>query len=256
MNAETKFPKTLKHGSIQRIFDDLFFVTGIFSMPSRMPMAFSRNMTIIRQGDELNLVNTVRLSEDGLRQLDDLGKVTNVIRIAAFHGSDDPFYKERYGAKVWSIDAPYASGFNKEAAADDVYFHADVVVDESTTLPIENAQLVEFTSCKPREALLLLQRDNGIIVSGDCLQNWSKTDEYFSFFARVMMKMMGFIKPHNIGPGWLKIMAPDLNEVRDILNYDFDHVLPAHGQPVIGGAKELYGSTIQQLIKKNGLEHQ
>jgi len=100
-----------------------------------------------------------------------------------------------------------------------------------------------FTS----EGLLLLQRENGIVISGDCLQNWNKADEYFSFLAKVMMKMMGFIKPHNIGPGWLKLATPDANEIKSILELDFQHVIPAHGEPVINGAKELYKSAIDKL---------
>jgi hypothetical protein len=48
--------------------------------------------------------------------LDALGKVTDVIRIAGFHGMDDPFYKERYGAKVWVVRGQrYVAGFDSKA---------------------------------------------------------------------------------------------------------------------------------------------
>ena len=62
-----------------------------------------------------------------------------------------------------------------------------------------------------------------------------------------MMKMMGFLKPHNIGPGWLKTAQPDVNEIKALLDLDFDHLLPAHGEPVINGAKAAYSVTINRL---------
>ena len=49
------------------------------------------------------LVNSVRLDVAGLAALEALGRVTDVIRLAGNHGMDDPFYKDRYGAKVWAV---------------------------------------------------------------------------------------------------------------------------------------------------------
>jgi len=247
MTTKKTFSEARKHGDIQEVFSNIYFVPGTVAMSGPLPMRFSRNMTIIKEGEDLTLVNSVRLNEAGLKQLDELGKVKNVIRLAAFHGKDDPFYKNRYNAKVWSINAPYVSGFNKTPKPAEIYFNPDVVLNGSSVLPLKNTKLVDFKSCIPSEALLLLQRENGIVISGDCLQNWDKTDEYFSFFAKTMMKMMGFIKPHNIGPGWLKLTTPDANEIKSILELDFQHVLPAHGEPVINGAKELYKSAIHKL---------
>ena len=247
MTTEKTFPEARKHGDIQEVFSNVYAVTGTVVMKGPLPMRFSRNMTIIEEDEDLTLINSVRLNEAGLKQLDELGKVKNVIRLAAFHGMDDPFYKNRYNAKVWSINAPYVSGINKTSKPADIYFNPDVVLDNSTILPLKDTKVVEFKSCTPSEALLLLQRENGIVISGDCLQNWYKADEYFSFMAKIMMKMMGFIKPHNIGPGWLKLATPDANEIKSILELDFQHVLPAHGEPVINGAKELYKSAIFKL---------
>ena len=247
MKERRPFPIALKHGDVQKLFEDIYFVTGTVIMKAPVALRFSRNMAILRQGDELTLVNSVRLNEMGLKQLDQLGRVKHVIRLAGFHGMDDPFYKDRYGAKIWSVDAPYATGVDKRPKPEQIYFEADEVVSDSTELPIEDAQLVDFKLCTPGEALMLLPREGGILISGDSLQNWAKADEYFNFTARVMMKMMGFLKPHNIGPGWLKTAQPDLNEIKALLDLDFDHLLPAHGEPVINGAKAAYSVTINRL---------
>jgi hypothetical protein len=244
MTSDRPFPEALKHGDISEIFPDVHFVTGTVAMSGPLPMRFSRNMTIFCQDGALTLVNSLRLSEAGLSALDRLGKVEHVIRLAGFHGMDDPFYKDRYGAKIWSVDAAYVAGFDAKAES---YLAPDVVIDGQSDLPLKDARLIEFKSAKPREGLLLLPQEGGILVSGDCLQNWARADRYFSLPARVMMKIMGFIKPVNVGPGWLKAAKPDKDEVKTLLDLDFSHVLPAHGSPVIGDAKAQYAPVISQL---------
>src|SRR5262249_50191386 len=161
------------------------------------PVRFSRNMTVVRQGERLILVNSVRLDDAGLAALDQLGKVTDVVRLAANHGMDDPFYADPYGAKVWVVKGQrYTAGFDTRSPK--TYFTPSGELDASTTLPIEGARLISIQSSPP-EGLLLLSSHDGVIVSGDCLQNWAEPDAYFSWLGRVMMKGMGFIKPTNIG---------------------------------------------------------
>ena len=243
----TEFPKARPHGEFTEPFKDVFFITGGMRMAGRLPMSFSRNMTVIRHDGALTLVNTVRLNETGLAELEQLGKVEHVIRLAGFHGMDDPFYKDRYGAKVWAVkDQVYAPGFNPSLTSDAGHFHPDVEIDEETELPLPGARLYRFKSTRPGEGLLLLARDGGILISGDCLQNWHKTDRYFSLLAKFMMRRMGFIKPHNVGPGWLKLAKPDKAELEAILDLDFDHVLPAHGTEVIGHAKAAFRPAIER----------
>ncbi len=244
MTTTRPFPDALKHGEIEELFTDIFSVTGSVTLPVRLPMRFSRNMTIIREGENLTLVNTVRLNPSGLDALEKLGKVKSIIRLAAFHGMDDPFYKDRYDAKVWSVDAPYFSGFD---AKSEPYFSPDETVDANTELPVNGAKLISIASATPTEGLMLLEREGGIIISGDCLQNWAKPDRYFNLPARLMMRMMGFIKPYNIGPGWLKATKPDPGEIKSLLDLEFDHVLPVHGTPVIGNARQRYRPAIDAL---------
>ena len=123
-------------------------------MPGRLSVHVSRNMTVIREGGRLVLVNAVRLDDRGLAALDALGKVTDVLRLAANHGMDDPFYADRYGAKVWTVKGQrYTAGF--DASATKTYFAPDVEMDDKTTLPLEGARLHVIHSPRP-EALLLL----------------------------------------------------------------------------------------------------
>jgi hypothetical protein len=238
-------PDALPHGELREVLPGIHFVTGTVPLPGPMPVRFSRNMTIIREGDRLVIVNSMRLDDAGLAALDKLGKVTDVVRIAANHGMDDPFYRERYKAKVWVVKGQrYTAGFDTNKP--DVYFEPDVEMDASTELPVAGARLYRIDS-NPPEGLLVLERHGGTVVTGDCLQNWAATDEYFSWLARPMMKMMGFIKPHNVGPGWLKQGKPPKEQLRGILDLEFANVLTSHGAAVIGGARDHYRPAIERV---------
>ena len=63
------------------------------------------------------------------------------------------------------------------------------------------------------------------------------------------MRMMGFIKPYNVGPAWFSNTKPDANEVVEKLSIPFDHLIPAHGEPVIGQASKKYEPAIQRLLQ-------
>src|SRR5262249_19773038 len=130
------FPQALPHGELREVLPDIFLVTGTVGMPGPLPVRFSRNMTVVKEGDRLVLVNSLRLDAAGLAKLDGLGKVTDVLRLAANHGMDDPFYKDRYGAKVWMVRGQrYTVGFN--TSAQETYFSPDVAMDATTALPLE-----------------------------------------------------------------------------------------------------------------------
>lgn len=242
-----RFPPVLPHGAIQEIFPDVFMVTGTAQMNTPVPLRFSRNMTILRQGHELTLVNSVRLNEAGLKALETLGEVKHVIRLAAFHGMDDPFYQDRYGAEVWSVESPYATGTSTKPSPNKIYFTPNHWLPAESALPLMDAELIVLQSPQPQEALLLLHRHDGVLISGDCLQNWHTTDQYFNLIGKILMKTMGFLKPYNVGPAWLKVTRPDVQELKNLMNLNFTHLLPAHGAAVLGEAKELYREVLQQL---------
>ncbi len=240
-------PPALAHGAIREVVPGIHFVTGTIRMKSP-PVAFSRNMTILREGEKgerLVLLNAVRLDDAGLASLDALGRVTDVIRLAGGHGMDDPFYRERYKAKVWALAGQrYTPGL--EPNAPDVFLEPDVAIGPDTVLPISGARLYTIRS-NPPEGMLLLDRHGGTLVAGDCLQNWPRSDAYFNWLARFVMPMMGFIRAHNVGPVWLKACKPPREDLRGILDLDFANVLPAHGEPVIGKAREQFRPAIERV---------
>lgn len=155
-------PEAQRHGELSEILPDIFLVTGSMKIG---PMRFSRNMTVVREGERLVIVNSVRLDEDGLVALDKLGKVTDVIRLAGFHGSDDRFYKGRYDAKVWTLKGQtYFAGLDPKKG--EIDFTADASLDEAQELPIAGASLYRVDT-EPPEGILRIDAGGGTLITGD-----------------------------------------------------------------------------------------
>ena len=241
-------PPAWPHGDIESVLPDLYMVRGAMQIAGS-PLRFSRNMTIVRDDDELTLINPVRLDERGLAALDELGKVRNIVRLAGFHGRDDRFYSERYGALVHAIDGQvYVSGFDFSA---EPTFKADVPLHRGDELPIRDARLYVFDGANPPEGAVLLFREGGVLVCGDALQNWARPDRFFNLPGRLMMRAMGFLRAYNVGPGWLKKARPSKEGLLGLLDLRFEHVLPAHGDPVLGNAKNRFRPAIERAAARS-----
>lgn len=207
-----EFPAAMPHGAIDEVFDNVFVVRGRFKINAMVH--FDRNMAIVRRGDELVAINSVRLTDDGEAQLAKLGKVKHVVRIGAFHGMDDPYFVDRYGATLWGPKGKALSNADKPLDGDVIHF-------EKAAHP---------------EAAILLPQDGGTLITCDSYQNWTTT-KHCSLLAALSVKMMGF-GPAVIGPRWAKKMGPDVRADFDALaKRDFKHLIPGHGTVLRDEAK-------------------
>ena len=82
-----QFPKVMPHDALIPIFKDAWYLTGSVMLKPMVRLA--RNMVVLREGDELTIINSVRLNAEGEAALDALGKVKHVMKIGG-HGMDDP----------------------------------------------------------------------------------------------------------------------------------------------------------------------
>jgi hypothetical protein len=215
----THFPKVEPHGSIQEIFTDVYVVTG--SVQFKPLLRLPRNMIILRNGEELTLVNTVRLDESGEAALDALGLVKNIMKIG-FHGMDDDYYMDRYQPTRWSIADANGATANS----------SDVALSESTPLPVPQARAFLFRETVLPEAAILLERDGGLLITCDSVQHWAPHN-LMSPVAKLVTRLMGFQHPAQIGPPWRGkqtraegSLRPDFER---ILELPFKHIIGGHG---------------------------
>lgn len=233
----TDFPPAQPHDPIQALTDRLYVVRGAMRM--NPVLRLSRNMAIIRHGDDLTLVDPIRLSAEGESALRDLGAVKHIVRLGAFHGLDDPWYKHRFGAELWC--QPGGTAYSEPSL--------DQPLEPDTELPFPEADLFRFNGTRQPEAALLLHDPPGILVTCDAIQHYGDYT-HNNLMARLAMPFIGFPKTTVLGPFWLKMMAPEGGSLRSefdrLLELDFAALIAAHGTYLPSGAK----SAVRRAVDK------
>lgn len=222
------YPEAFPHDPIREVAPDLFFVGATFKM-NRL-MRISRNMVIVRSGEELTLVNPIRLSPEGEKELEALGTVKHVVRLGSFHGYDDSYAVARFAAQFWC--QPGSDHYQEPKP--------DHELVEGGPLPIRDAELFEFHEIKKPECALLIKRGNGILIVCDGLQHYGDFSRH-SLVAKMMMPLLGFGRRMLVGPLWLKYLTKSGRTVKPdferLLEMPFDALISAHGTPLMKGAK-------------------
>jgi hypothetical protein len=211
------------HGTLQVAFPEIFFVIGTNrTRHAGVDIQTSRTMVVLRENGALTLLNTVRLGEEGLRDLEALGEVRNVVRLGAFHGRDDPFYRDRYGATLWAL--PGAEHLDGRGP--------DRVLGSGGAFPVRTGEVFVFSSARFPEAAVLLHREGGILITCDAVQNWARVDELFSAECGEQFAAQGLIRTANIPSTWRLACTPSVDDFRRLLALPFRHLISAHGEPL------------------------
>lgn len=235
----SEFAEAMPHGELVEVFPEVFFVTGSMRGEFFGSMwQFSRNMVVLREDGLLTIVNSVRLNEAGLRQLESLGKVVNVVRIGDMHGIDDPFYVERYGAVFWAMPG--------------MDVQEELKVDKWLTaggeMPVRDSSLFEFKTSKMPEGILRIDRAGGIMIACDSLQNWVGPDEFFDATTVETMRGMGFFTKAGIGLAWIHESSPKADDFVRLKEIPFTHALCGHGEPLRDTAHADYHQAFQRFF--------
>ncbi|NKB98765.1 MAG: hypothetical protein GKR90_09775 [Pseudomonadales bacterium] len=217
------YPEALPHSLPEEISSGIFVVYG--SVQANALARFSRNMVVVQDGNDLTLINPVRMSEEGLEALESLGEIKHILRLAPFHGMDDPFYSDRYQPTFWS----FTDGANFQEPA------IDQTLQEGGALPFPGAELFVFNCMNQTEGVIYFNRSPGLLVTGDGIQSYATPPHYphTNLFAKIVLPLIGFPKQTLIGPVWVKRLVSDRDgikrEFERLLDLDFDQLIAAHG---------------------------
>lgn len=235
----TEYAAATAQDSIVEIFPDVYLLRGSIRIASMMQM--NRNMLIVKQGQDLILINAVRLNDQGLKQLEQLGSVKHVIRLGDFHGLDDQFYLDQYQPEFWSQvgHATYPNLIPQH------------VIDKNTVSPIKDSQFFIYASAKYPEAALLLQ-DHQLLITTDSVQYWDDW-KYMNFLSKIILYVMGFRLGLFIGGPWLKKVSTQKNSLKvdfeQLLKLDFIHLIAAHGNVLKNTAKTELNKVVSSTFK-------
>jgi len=235
------FTPVWPHGKIREIFKNVFFVTGTNkTQHAGTHIQTSRNMVIIRHGSELTLINSVRLDTGGLKELDLMGEVKHIVRMGAFHGRDDAFYRAHYPSSLlWTLKGmTYENGLT-----------CDRELAVGGAMPFPGCSVFVFQTSVFPEGLLHVDRENGILISCDSIQNITNTDEFYSAETALAFQSQGLVKPANIAPIWLGATQTEGNDFHRLLKtFTFRHLITAHGEPMKDIAFEKVSETTQDVF--------
>lgn len=218
------YPIAQRHGDIRRLLPDFFSVSG--SAKLAPGVVINRNMGIARNGDDLLLINPVRLCARVEEKLLDLGQIRHAVRLGYHHGCDDLYYRDKFNLTFW------------RQAGSDLYPvpEADNPLCEGGEAPFPGGRVFEFRRARYPEAALLLPMDGGLLLCCDSLQyqrDWSRC----SFAAKWLLRFAGFRRGVQVAPTWVRRMTPEREDpgrwLRDdfqrLLQLPFAHLLAAHG---------------------------
>jgi len=233
------------HGPIQLAFADVFFVVGTNKTHhAGEELQTSRTMVVVREDDALTLINTVRLTGPGLGELEKLGRIRNVVRIGAFHGRDDPFYRDTYGATTWALPGVQCVDGRP----------TDAVLDADKPFPARGGKVFVFSSAAFPEAAVLLPQDGGILMTCDAVQNWTHVDPFFSKATGESFSRQGLLGAANIPSTWLGACRPDVADYRRLASLEFRHLISAHGEPLRDDARGRLRQRITQAFPQTPQE--
>lgn len=229
------------HGKIEEIADDVFMIRGSIRM-NRM-VRITRNMAVIREGNELSLINPLRLNQKVEAELKTLGTISNIIRTGPFHGVDDPYYVKTHSARLWA--QPGGTAYPEPPI--------DVELNSDSSLPFADGEIFEFENTKQPECVLLIKKAGGILLSCDSIQNYGDYS-YNNFLAKIMLPFIGFPRTTIVGPMWLKGMSPEgislEADFRKLLELEFDSLLSAHGTLLEKGAHAAVERAVDKAFVK------
>lgn len=238
----TNLTPVYPHGNIEEIADDAFMLRGSIKMNPLVRI--TRNMGIIREGEELTLLNPVRVDERVEAQITALGEVRHVIRLGCFHGIDDPYYVQKFGAKMWA--QPGGTTYTEPPI--------DQPLSSDVTLPFAGAQLFEFAGTKQPESALLLERGKGVLFTCDAIQHYGDYS-YNNLLAKILMPFIGFPRRTIVGPIWLRLQSGEEGglepEFRRLLALQFNSLLSAHGTLLKTGAHAAVERAINRAFENN-----
>jgi hypothetical protein len=186
------------------------------------------------------LINTVRLDDDGLQKLDSLGHVSHIVRIGAFHGRDDAFYKNQYPTSIlWNL-----KGMNYDSG-----LKADQDLILGGAMPFPSCSLFVFETSRFPECILHIAKESGILISCDSIQNITCTDDFYNATTAQSFHAQGLVQPANISPIWLGATHTNAEDFYRLLKtMTFDHLLTAHGEPLINTAFAQVTQTVKRVF--------
>jgi hypothetical protein len=161
--------------------------------------------------DAAKIVVDPKVPAEGLQAIP--GEPQQVVLTTGLHHRDAQRFAEHFGIPI-RVSREGAARLGDRLAV-------QTFVDQEQVAP--GATAVRIGSLAPDEYVLHIGIEGGVIAFADALTYYGGN--------------LGFVPDQLLGDDPQRVKAGLLNAFRRLLSRDFDHLLFAHGEPLIGGGK-------------------
>jgi glyoxylase-like metal-dependent hydrolase (beta-lactamase superfamily II) len=173
------------------------------------------------------------IPRDGFDALAALGDPVAVILTTHWHERDALAYEARFGVRRYVNALPDA----RESRRGTRFYAGEVLLDTFRT--------IDLGGISPGETGLLLEREGGIAIVGDAFFNFERLD-----VANPLSLLIPLVMPYGPPqprPAWLSDdMRLSRRQLDALRAHSFAHLLPSHGEPLIGNAAEKVASALDE----------
>jgi len=230
-----------------KVFDDVYQVRGSADLLDLVGKpTVGRCMTIIVEGDELHIINSVRVKPDTEADILKLGKIKHVYKLGANHGLDDPYFVETFGATLWAMP-----GMKGRMGVE-----PQKQLTEDAELPMKGTKFMGFKACvKELEGAIWFERHGGMVVVCDTLTNYADPWDGYGTGGKLLIKAIAGSPGTHLSPlrknlvkqgGTAKGFGEDIVRLCDM---KFDVMFSAHGWPLKPNADETVRKANADLLK-------
>jgi hypothetical protein len=230
------------HGELTKVLDNVYIVRGSINL--MFGIMIDRTMTIVKRGDDLTVINSIRVNEEVEAEIKKLGTIKHLVRMCTGHGADDTYFNNTFEPTYWSLEgiAPVINGKTHDKA-----------LTEDGERPIPDMKLVILKNAplkKMHECVIWIPDNDGTLITCDFIQN-NIAPGHANFVGKHMSYLMGFRGECKCTPVWRSTMGMDhWDDIERILAWDFENLVAAHGSAKIGGAKAATEKNLKAAWKK------
>jgi hypothetical protein len=112
-------------------------------------------------------------------------------------------------------------------------------------MPVPDCSIFIFETSIHPEGILHIAQHGGILITCDSIKNWLAPDPFFSIESAKMYEEQGFFGAASISDVWKQACHVNAADFVRLKSLAFNHLLSAHGEPLVNNAYELVAKTIK-----------
>jgi glyoxylase-like metal-dependent hydrolase (beta-lactamase superfamily II) len=215
-------------------------------------LSVGTRMTVIRLTDrELAVISPIQIDASTIEQLDAIGKVSHIVAPNLYHYLFLSEFKAIYpNATVWA--APGLDAKKRELPIDRIIERSiDRFLPGVEALQFEGFRTVSLTGFDALNECVFLHGESRTLILTDTAFHF---DRSFPFITQLATRIMGGY--HSLSPSLLEWLATQDKEsvkqsVQQVLAWDFDRVIMAHGSIVETDGKQKFRTGYEQFLGKS-----